>query len=201
VFDVSSPSASSATTTTTTTSPSSSIAAQAAASLYNSDNDNINISQLPSEAKPALMVRLMSATLIELTSKETLAMVSCADNCWHHRDGNSGGGSGEGGRVSGGEVLVEVREDEDEEEWSHIEHTTKNEKEEEGGGGGGGSSSFVWPAPAKSRRVSEETVDAVLELITGNHRKQDVLTGNAFLGAVGAVAVAVGYTFVNADFV
>ena len=101
--------------------------------------------------------------------------------------------------MSGGEVLVEVREDEDEEEWSHIEHTTKNEKEEEGGSGG--SSSFVWPAPAKSRRVSEETVDAVLELITGNHRKQDVLTGNAFLGAVGAVAVAVGYTFDNADFV
>jgi hypothetical protein len=124
--------------------------------------------------------------------------------------------------VSGGEVLVEVREDEDEEEWSHIEHTTKNEKEEEGGGGSGGgsggSSSFVWPAPAKSRRVSEETVDAVLELITGNHRKQDVLTGNAFLAvvvvvavvvavvvvtavAVVAVAVAVGCTFVNADFV
>ena len=133
-------------------------------------------------------------------------MVSCADNCWHHRDGNSGGGSGEGGRVSGGEVLVEVREDEDEEEWSHIEHTTKNEKEEEGGSGGssgggsGGSSSFAWPAPAKSRRVSEETVDAVLELITGNHRKQDVLTGNAFLAVV-AVAVAVGYTFDNADFV
>ena len=40
-----------------------------------------------------------------------------------------------------------------------------------------GSGSFQWPTPAKSRSVSEETVDAVIELITGSQRMNDPLTG------------------------
>ena len=71
-------------------SSSAAVTAAAAAALYGTSAAAISearvglidASQLPSEAKRAFMSRLMSATLIELTSKDTLAMVNCADGAW-----------------------------------------------------------------------------------------------------------------------
>ena len=65
-------------------SSSAAVTAAAAAALYGTSAAAISearvglidASQLPSEAKRAFMSRLMSATLIELTSKDTLAMVN-----------------------------------------------------------------------------------------------------------------------------
>ena len=178
------------------------LALQAAASLYGGENDiaaSMDVTKLPSEAKPALMVRLMSATLIELTSKETLAMVSCADDCWSESRRVSKKNSME----SVVENVVEVEEVS--EGWTSLSTASEKKKPEEteeteerdGESPSGSASSttsttsfpnsssssnssastFRWPSPAKSRHVSEETVDAVIELITGSHRANDPLTG------------------------
>ena len=135
----------------------------------------------------------MSATLIELTSKETLAMVSCADDCWRD-DGaaqNSSSGNATTGRTGRMASMVEVSEVEGEEDWTQIQKNGDQEDEKsdekmddakidariEFERSDEGSGSFQWPTPAKSRSVSEETVDAVIELITGSQRMNDPLTG------------------------
>jgi hypothetical protein len=144
----------------------------------------LDVSSLPSEAKPALMVRLMSATLIELTSKETLAMVSCADDCWN----------GEGRKLKKNKKqstnsqsdlgsLMKIEEVKNEEADTSIIHGEEKHGQNNTTGSAQENSPAIqqlgtaWPPPAKSRHVSEATVEAVVDLITGAHRKDDPLTG------------------------
>jgi hypothetical protein len=150
------------------------IEAQSMSSIYNSKD--ISISNLPSEAKPNLMIRLMSATLIELTSKETLAMVSCADDCWSGGDDDET----EKRKTFTDDVIVEEHE-EDDDGWSSINKIRASEKEEENKEKNNTDRSFVWPPLATSRHVSEETIDAVIEMITGSHRKEVTHLYNALL--------------------
>ena len=122
-------------------------------------------------------------------------MVSCADDCWRD-DGvtaqNSSSGNattGRTGRMGRMASMVEVSEVEGDEDWTQIQKNgdQEDEKSDEKSDekidariderSDEGSGSFQWPTPAKSRSVSEETVDAVIELITGSQRMNDPLTG------------------------
>ena len=127
-------------------------------------------------------------------------MVSCADDCWSESRRVSKNNSMES-------VVENVVEEEEEvsEGWTSLSTASEKKKSEEtketeerdGESPSGSASStttttsfpnsssnsnssastFRWPSPAKSRHVSEESVDAVIELITGSHRVNDPLTG------------------------
>ena len=155
--------------------PSSSVAAvtaAAAAALYGTSPsaiseakaDLIEASQLPSEAKTTHMCRLMSATLIELTSKDTLAMVTCADGVWDNW------------RMKKSEETFQTNTSNLHGRLSSVAERPngfpKGPKETNTSKSLDASGSdrlvTVWPEAAYGRFVSEETVNAVMRLIIGD---------------------------------
>jgi hypothetical protein len=166
-----------------------------AAAISEARADLIDASQLPSEAKRALMSRLMSATLIELTSKDTLAMVNCADGAWDDWQSEDGKkGRVEAGTAGGqtpqhrrlGSVAEETLPGSD--GANGVEVVSSGEPAGVGDDGDGEgaavAAAVVWPAPAQSRFVSEDTVDAVMRLITGDW-------GNSYGGGAGELSIVI----------